>query len=163
LFTGVYPHRSKDFGWTKLKEQSVLKHNKTIMQLFQENGYKTYGSGKLTHDHIPEVWNEWGMKVAYNYGPLYFDGTKNTSNPDVPPPFNSIGPIDGSFGRLSAGGISTGTKGEKGWIYGPDREPFRYINDRNRDLLQDEKHVQWAIQKFRELEAAKERDPFLWR
>lgn len=159
LFTGVYSHRSKDFGWTKLKEQPVLKYNKTMMELFQENGYKTYGSGKLTHDHIPEVWNEWGMKVAYNYGPLFFDGTKNTANPSVPAPFNTIGPIDGSFGRLSAG-ISTGVKGGKGWVYGPDREPFRYVNDQDRDLLQDEKHVQWAVNKLKEFETTKQSSPF---
>ncbi|WP_017256949.1 sulfatase-like hydrolase/transferase [Pedobacter arcticus] len=54
LFTGVYPHDSGDFGWTKLKSQPVLKNNKTIMQLFQENGYKTFGSGKLTHHDIPK-------------------------------------------------------------------------------------------------------------
>ena len=38
LFTGVYPHRSKDFKWTSKEKQSVLMHNKTIMQFFQENG-----------------------------------------------------------------------------------------------------------------------------
>ena len=37
FITGVYPHTSKDFGWTDLKEQKVLKHNKTIMRYFKEN------------------------------------------------------------------------------------------------------------------------------
>lgn len=160
LFTGVYPHASKDFGWTKLKSQPVLMHNKTMMQFFQENGYKTYGSGKLTHDHIAQDWDDWGMKVAHNYGPVYFDGEERVANPSVPNPFAAIGPIDGSFGRLSAGGISPGVRGEKGWIYGGDGEPFRYINDEDRDLLQDEKHVQWAVNKFKELEAATNPQPF---
>ena len=44
LFTGVYPHRSKDFKWTSKEKQSVLMHNKTIMQFFQENGYITLGT-----------------------------------------------------------------------------------------------------------------------
>jgi arylsulfatase A-like enzyme len=160
LFTGVYPHDSKDFGWTKLKSQPVLMNNKTMMQFFQENGYKTYGSGKLTHDHIPTDWNEWGMKVAHNYGPIYFDGTKNTANPSVPEPYRSIGAIDGSFGRLSDAGISPGIKGEKGWIYGQDGAPMRYINDQDRDLLQDEKHAQWAVSKLKEMEATNSQTPF---
>lgn len=160
LFTGVYPHVSKDFGWTKLKEQPVLAHNKTMMQLFRENGYKTYGTGKLTHDHIPADWDVWGMNVAHNYGPLYFNGKDRVAHPAVPLPYGSIGPIDGSFGRLSAAGISTGKRGEKGWIYGGDGEPFRYVSDDDRDLLQDEKHVQWAVQKIKELETAAAGDPF---
>ena len=49
LFTGVYPHKSKDFGWTKHFEQPVLKHNKTMMEYFMENGYRVTGSGKLLH------------------------------------------------------------------------------------------------------------------
>ena len=49
MFTGVYPHNSKDFGWTKRTKQPVLKHNKTIIDLFKENGYYTLGTGKLLH------------------------------------------------------------------------------------------------------------------
>ena len=40
LFTGVYPHDSGDFGWTPMSKQPVLKHNKTMMEYFVENGYK---------------------------------------------------------------------------------------------------------------------------
>jgi arylsulfatase A-like enzyme len=101
LITGVYPHASKDYGWTDLKKQPVLKNNKTLIRYFKENGYKTLGTGKITHGSIAEDWDEWGMPLAHNYGPIYFDGEKNTSNPGVPAPFNSIGGIDGSFGRLS--------------------------------------------------------------
>jgi len=49
LFTDVYLHLSKDFGWTKRTEQPVLKHNKTLMQLFGENRYYLAGTGKLTY------------------------------------------------------------------------------------------------------------------
>ncbi|MGK0254848.1 MAG: arylsulfatase A-like enzyme [Mariniflexile sp.] len=160
LITGVYPHASKDYGWTDLKKQPVLKNNKTLIRYFKENGYKTLGTGKITHGSIAEDWDEWGMPLAHNYGPIYFDGKKNTSNPGVPAPFNSIGGIDGSFGRLSEVGISKGIEGEKGWIYGWDKKPMRYINDDNRDLMQDELHAQWAVKKIQELETRSDKQPF---
>lgn len=160
LITGVYPHASKDYGWTDLKKQPVLKHNKTIVRYFKENGYRTLGTGKITHGSIKNDWDDWGMPLAHNYGPVYFDGEKTTSNPSVPAPFNSIGPIDGSFGRLSDAGLSQGKKGEKGWLYGWDKKPMRYINETNRDLMQDELHAQWAIEKLKELEIQNSTQPF---
>jgi len=160
IFTGVYPHDSKDFGWTPMHKQPVLKHNKTLMQLFQENGYKTLGSGKLTHGKPTKDWDEWGMNYKHNYGPLYNDGKKNVSHPSVPAPFNKIGPIDGSYGRLSDGGISTGKSGEKGWVMGWDMKRMRYINDDDRDLLQDEKHAIWGVKKLKDLEQDSSQQPF---
>lgn len=151
LFTGVYPHDSKDFGWTKRKEQPVLKHNKTIMQLFRENGYYTLGTGKLLHNNEIELWDEWGMKEKHNYGPFPFDGDKLVAHPEVPQPYQSIGPIDGSYGR-----ISTCPQ----WVFGWDKKPFRYVNDNDRDLLQDELHAQWATQKIKELEVKNSDQPF---
>lgn len=159
LITGVYPHVSKDYGWTDLKKQHVLKNNKTLIRYFKENGYKTLGTGKITHGNIKEDWDEWGMPLNHNYGPVYFNGEKISSNPSVPAPYNSIGPIDGSFGPLSAA-ISEGKKGEKGWVYGPDNKPMRYINDHDRDLMQDELHVQWAKKKIKELENRQDDQPF---
>ena len=159
LITGVYPHDSKDYGWTDLKKQPVLKNNKTLIRYFKENGYKTLGTGKITHGSIVEDWNEWGMPLKHNYGPIYFDGKKNTSNPSVPAPFNSIGGIDGSFGRLSVA-KSEGIKGEKGWVYGWDNKPMRYINDNDRDLMQDELHAQWVVKKIKELETYNNNQPF---
>ena len=43
LFTGILPHRSKDFGWTPHFKQALLKGQKTFIELFKENGYSTYG------------------------------------------------------------------------------------------------------------------------
>ena len=160
LITGVYPHASKDFGWTKLNKQPVLKNNKTIIQYFKENGYFTLGTGKIIHGNIINDWDEWGMNTKHNYGPLFFNGEAATVNPSVPNPYNSIGPIDGSYGRLSDGGISEGKEGQKGWIYGWDKKPLRYINDEDRDLLQDELHAQWAIKKLKELETQENQKPF---
>jgi len=160
LFTGVYPHDSKDFGWTPILKQPVLKNNKTIIKLFKENGYKTLGSGKLTHGKPPKEWDEWGANYKHNYGPSYNNGETNVAHPAVPAPYNSIGPVDGSYGRLSTAGISTGEKGKPGWVYGWDKKPFRYTNDNDRDLLQDEKHALWAVQKINEMENAATEQPF---
>jgi len=160
LFTGVYPHHSKDFGWTPMHKQPILKNNKTIIQLFKENGYKTLGTGKLTHGKPPKEWDEWGANFKHNYGPAYNNGETNVAHPAVPAPYNSIGPIDGSYGRLSTAGVSTGERGKPGWVYGRDKKPFRYINEEDRDLLQDEKHARWAVKKLKEIEASLTNQPF---
>ncbi|MCA0932466.1 sulfatase [Lutimonas saemankumensis] len=161
LFTGVYPHRSKDYGWTDHRKQPVLKNNKTIMRMFQENGYYTLGTGKLTHGKSIKNWDKWGLQINHNYGPLYFDGENLGSNPSVPFPYSKIGPVDGSYGRLSDAGTSEGKiKGEKGWVYGRDKKPFRYIHDNDRDLLQDELHAKWAVQQIKEMEQTAINQPF---
>lgn len=41
LFTGIYPHNSRDFGWTPHFKQAVLKDHKTLIEVFKENGYTT--------------------------------------------------------------------------------------------------------------------------
>ncbi len=151
LFTGVYPHDSKDFGWTKRTKQPVLKYNKTLMTLFKENGYYTLGTGKLLHSNEKSIWNEWGMNKKHNYGPFPFDGDKLVAHPKVPQPYQSIGPIDGSFGRLSTCSQ---------WVYGWDKKTFHYVSDENRDLMQDELHAQWASKKIEELETKNNDQPF---
>ncbi|WP_019028927.1 sulfatase-like hydrolase/transferase [Colwellia piezophila] len=160
LFTGVYPHDSADFGWTAKYKQPVLKHNKTIMELFNENGYFTLGTGKLMHGNKTPEWQEWGNEVRHNYGPTLFDGKKLTATKNVPAPFRDIGAIDGSFGRLSEGGVSVGKKGEAGWVMGWTKAPFRYLNENDRDLLPDEAHAKWASEKFAELANKKAKQPF---
>ena len=160
MITGVYPHESKDYGWTDLKKQPVLKNNKTLMRLFKENGYITLGTGKITHGNMKEDWDEWGMPLKNNYGPFYFDGKDKKALPTVPEPFAEIGQVDGSFGRLSDVGYSSGKKNEKGFVYGWDNEPMRYVNDDDRDLLQDELHAQWAVEKIKSLETRKDNQPF---
>lgn len=160
LFTGVYPHDSGDFGWTAKFKHPVLKHNKTIMELFNENGYLTLGTGKLMHGNKTPEWQEWGNEVRHNYGPTIFDGEKLTATKNVPAPFREIGAIDGSFGRLSEGGVSIGKKGQPGWVMGWTKAPFRYINENDRDLLPDEAHAQWAENKFKMLANKKSKQPF---
>jgi arylsulfatase A-like enzyme len=100
IFTGVYPHQSRNFGLDKKTTQQIFQNNKTIMELFSENGYSIMGSGKLLHNNQPELWDEWGVDVN-NYGPFAYDGENAVGHPSVPQPFRSIGEIDGSFAPLS--------------------------------------------------------------
>ncbi|MFY9242008.1 MAG: sulfatase [Polaribacter sp.] len=160
MITGVYPHVSKDYGWTDLKKQPVLMHNKTLVRYFKENGYVTLGTGKITHGNIQEDWDEWGLALKNNYGPFYFDGTTKKAMPTVPAPFSEIGQVDGSFGRLSDVGTSSGKRGDKGLVYGWSDDPMRYESDADRDLMQDELHTQWALKKLKELEKRPNQQPF---
>ena len=160
LFTGVYPHVSGDFNWTAKDKHKILKHNKTITELFRENGYYTLGTGKLMHKGDANRWHQWGRPIGHNYGPIYFDGEKRSALPTVPSPFNEIGAIDGSFGRLSEGGYSEGDRRNKGWINGWDETGFRYKNERYRNLLPDEHHARWTVIKLAELARQKDKQPF---
>lgn len=96
-------------------------------------------------------WHQWGRHIGHNYGPIYFDGEKRSALPTVQSPFNEIGAIDGSFGRLSEGGYSEGDRRNKGWINGWDETGFRYKNERYRNLLPDEHHARWTVIKLAEL------------
>lgn len=163
LFTGVYSHVSGDFGWTRHFRQPVLQHNKTIMELFAENGYHVAGSGKLLHVNRKEYWDEWGVDIN-NYGPLAFNGKEPVGHPSVPEPFRSIGPIDGSFAPISdvptfPDSVSGGA--ETGWLYTRGKSDFlHYTSENERDLLPDEMHAEWAAEKIKRLEAAGGDQPF---
>lgn len=163
LLTGVYPHDSKDFAWTAIKDQPVLKNNKTIMELFSENGYHVLGSGKIEHHHQKEFWMEWGIDIN-NYGPFAFNGTKTVGHPSVPEPFRGIGSTDGSFAPLSdvplfPDSISKGKK--TGWVYSYGGNDYLdYTDDNNRDLMPDEMHALWAAKRIQELDLGDVKQPF---
>jgi arylsulfatase A-like enzyme len=161
MFCGVYSHRSGDFAWTPHFEQPVLKHCKTMMEYFRENGYHVMGSGKLLHVNQQELWDEWGVDVN-NYGPFSFDGENWVGHPSVPRPFRDIGAIDGSFAPLSDVPKFPDAKAvihEPGWTDGKGR-PFKYVDEDNRDLCPDERHAQWAAKRIQELADSDSDKPF---
>jgi arylsulfatase A-like enzyme len=96
FLTGLYPHTSRNFGFTRWDQNEVLKNSRTIMDHFRANGYHTLGTGKLMHHLKRQEWVEYGNLA--DYGPFAFDGTERVAHPDVPAPFRDIGVIDGSFG-----------------------------------------------------------------
>jgi arylsulfatase A-like enzyme len=161
LFTGVYPHASKDFGWTPRNKQHILKNNKTFLELFGENGYNMLGTGKLMHHNVLSFWDEWGVDERINYGPHAYNGDKPVGHPSIPQPFRGINFVDGSFGPLSNTPVFSEEEigaDEPGWTYG--NKPFKYINDDDRDLMPDEMHARWVADKIKELDALENDQPF---
>ncbi|MBS2211283.1 sulfatase [Carboxylicivirga mesophila] len=163
LFTGVYPHQSRNFGLDTKSTKQLFKNNKTIMEQFSEKGYYVMGSGKLLHSNQKHLWDEWGVQIN-NYGPFAYDGEKQVGHPSVPQPFRSIGDIDGSYAPLSdiPKFKDDEVKGENvGWTYsGKDGKVFNYIDETNRDLLPDELHAQWAAKRIKEMDVQENDQPF---
>ena len=166
LFTGVYPHNSRDFGWTPHFKQVVLKNHKTMIEVFKENGYETYGTGKLLHKNKRSYWTEWGVPEGINYGPHAYSGIDENGkrimgHSSVPEPFKSINVVDGSFASFADTPFIIDENGEKvetGWTFG--KKPYHYVNDDDRDLLPDEQHAIWASNKIKELDKRADKEPF---
>jgi arylsulfatase A-like enzyme len=163
LFTGIYPHQSRNFGLDSKTTKRLFKNNKTIMEQFSEKGYYVMGSGKLLHSNQKNLWDEWGVEIN-NYGPFAYDGEKQVGHPSVPQPFRSIGDIDGSYAPLSdvPRFKEDEIKGENpGWSYsGKTGKVFNYVDETNRDLVPDELHAQWAAKRIKEMDAQETKQPF---
>lgn len=166
LMTGIYPHNSRDFGWTPHFKHAVLRDHKTIIEYFKENGYQSYGTGKLLHVNVKSYWDEWGVPESINYGPHAYsgideDGKRIMGHSSVPEPFRSINVVDGSFAPLSDTPKVLGADGKlinTGWTYG--NQTYNYTDDEHRDLLPDEQHADWISKKIKDLESAEEGQPF---
>ena len=158
LFTGIYPHTSKNLFWDKWFTNPVLKNSRTVMEHFRANGYRVAGSGKLLHHHVAAVWDEFPHKQ--DYGPFVFDGKERVAHPSVPEPFRSIGAVDGSFAPLSDLPYGPNAPGKKGWIYGKWGKtiPLRYVDEDHRDPTPDERNAAWAAERIGAL--AKKKQPF---
>src|SRR5690606_22505865 len=144
-----------------------LEHNKSVFEHFADNGYKIVGAGKLFH-------NNHGVKTIFdrkdgrgdfgpgmNYGPFAWKGENNkrdtrfyeetVAHPSVCSEFGVTG--FSSFGSLAnipdvPANKATGFKGYTGWRLSSGA--FKYINDKERDLMPDELSVQYAIDKLNE-------------
>ncbi len=160
MWTGVYPHVSQNYwvsDWTKNK---TLKNCQTLGQFLQSNGYRTYGTGKLTHKTHLESWDSFGVENFY--GPFAFNGKKPTGHPSVPLPFRDIGPVDGVYASLADVPEVPPTAdypGYHGWMKGK-RQPFRYESEDDRDLLNDEEQANWAVERLAEFSKSESDDPF---
>ena len=89
MFSGIYAHNSKNYGFAKWFENPVLGNSKTLMEFFGENGYDTLGVGKVMHHLKRDQWTTFGP--GPDYGPVWFDGENKTAHPSVPKPFADIG------------------------------------------------------------------------
>ncbi len=166
LFTGIYPHDSRDFGWTPHMKQAVLKNHKTFIELFKQNGYQTFGTGKLLHKNDRSFWTKWGVAEGINYGPHAYSGIDENGkrimgHSSVPEPFRSINVVDGSFAPFSDIPFridNSGNPEKTGWTFG--KLPFRYVSDNDRDLTPDEQHAEWIVKQIKNLENSDQKKPF---
>ena len=161
MFTGIYPHNSGCFGFTKWDGYEVLKNSRTIMDHFRAEGYQTLGSGKLMHHMVRQEWKNYGNHA--DYGPFAFDGENKVAHPDVPAPYSEIGAIDGSFGPLvNLAGRKTRDGRPVSWKtggWGRERE-LRVDSQNDRDLTADELNGQWAVDQLNDRAGKPGRQPF---
>ena len=160
MFTGIYPHNSGCYGFTKWDTYEVLKNSRTMMAHFRANGYQTLGTGKLMHHMVRQEWEQYGNPA--DYGPFPYDGTNKMAHPDVPAPFRDIGPVDGSFGPLvSNTGIDFDNRPLK-WVTGgwANQRPLRVNSQQDRDPTADELNGTWAVENLLSRADKPGRQPF---
>tara|TARA_B110000495_G_scaffold203687_1_gene228779 strand:- start:1221 stop:3266 length:2046 start_codon:yes stop_codon:yes gene_type:complete len=161
LFTGIYPHHSSCFGFTKWSEYEVLKNSRTIMDHFRANGYLTLGTGKLMHHLVPKEWNQYGNPA--DYGPFALTGSDRVAHPDVPAPYREIGAVDGSFGPLVNISGRTNQDGVPfSWLTGGwgKTRTLNITTQETRDQTADELNSQWAVDRLKELAEKPGDQPF---
>lgn len=162
LFTGIYPHNSGCFGFTKWDGYEVLKNSRTIMDHFRAEGYQTLGTGKLMHHMVRQEWKNYGNRA--DYGPFAFDGESKAAHPDVPAPYREIGAVDGSFGPfVNLHGRKTPDGKPLRWQnggWGKQARTLRVDSQDDRDLTPDELNGQWAIDQLTDRAAKPGRQPF---
>ncbi|MEO2013456.1 MAG: sulfatase [Fuerstiella sp.] len=162
LFTGIYPHNSGCFGFTKWDGYEVLKNSRTIMDHFRENGFQTLGTGKLMHHMVPQEWKQYGNRA--DYGPFAYDGNQKMAHPDVPAPYREIGAVDGSFGPfVSLYGRTTPDGKSLSWSsggWGKNAKTLRVDSQSDRDLTADELNGQWAVDQLKVRADKPGRQPF---
>lgn len=160
MFTGIYPHVSKNFWFSKWTENKVLKNSKSLAQFMGDNGYNTYATGKLMHDRVKSEWHEYGIENTF--GPYAFNGKKVVQHPIMPKAYSSD-KNDGLFTSLAnVPDVPADDKspGYSGWYDAANRKSFKYVNEDNRDLLNDEQHVKWAVEKLKALGETETDKPF---
>lgn len=154
MFTGIYPHVSKNYGFTPWYKNPVLSSSETLFAHMKKEGYDVYGTGKLMHHLRKDEYTRFGKN---NYaGPLAYDGKKAALHPSVPKPYAEVGPLDGTFCSIAEIPDVKPTKnapGYKGWYDLQRNKPFKYIDDNNRSLFRDEEHAIWVKNLLKELEA----------
>ena len=163
LFTGVYPHHSRNFFQAPWFQNEVLNNTRTMMEQFKEAGYAVLGSGKILHHNQPHLWTH--FEHPADYSPTPFDGEERLPHPDVPAPFSDFGWVDGSLGPfVNLEGRTSDDGKPLHWTTGNGRNlpftPMRYVDDEDRDPTPDERNASWAVERIRQLSQKGEQLPF---
>ena len=162
MFTGVYPHHSRNFFQAPWFKNEVLDNTRTIMEQFKLAGYQVLGSGKIMHHNQEEMWST--FENPADYSPSPFNGEERVAHPDVPTPFSNIGWVDGSLGPFVNLEGRTDANGKPLiWTTGNPNTgftPMHYINDDDRDPTPDETNATWAAETIKTLAQHPTDQPF---
>lgn len=146
LITGLYPHTSGMTGYEMNKNKPEVfpttQNLPWMFEHFETNGYSVYGSGKIFHGGRPvgPGFTDWG--VNGDQGPWGWDGV-TMNGATVPRGFNhSSLPVDLKVDYARLSDIPT-TDGNFGW-FNSDGSSFNYVNQNNRDLMNDEVTVEYV-------------------
>ena len=158
LFTGIYPHHSRNYYQAPWFRNEVLSNSRTMMEQFKAAGYQVVGSGKIMHHNRGSMWSH--FEHPADYSPTPFDGEESHPHPDVPEAFAKIGWVDGSLGPFIN---LEGRKSKDGknlhWTTGNPQigySPMRYVNDEDRDPTPDEINAKWAADQLKLLSDSKQ-------
>ena len=148
LFSGLYPQTINDYGFAAWKDTQGLQGCVPLPLHFRNNGYNTYGTGKLLHEGAGgEFYTAYG--IGPDYGPWPWQGKGGPMNTPHPAQFGTWKahlPLamhrDLNYGPLSnvpdwKADAVKGIPGAKGW-YNESGKRFRYINAKDRDRMPDE-------------------------
>jgi arylsulfatase A-like enzyme len=151
LMSGLYPHTFNNYGFKDWKKEKVLKDCVPLPQHFRNNGYNSYGTGKLFHEgKAGDFWTDYGIDV--DYGPWILDkkGKPEWVHPKLYATWkDTIRYRDFSYGPLSDVPVwdhndSPRNAGNNGWHY-KNGKPFRYVSQDDRDLMPDELSAAYAL------------------
>ncbi|MCL7752987.1 sulfatase [Polaribacter sp. Z022] len=166
MLTGIYPHVSRNFWFFKWTKNEVLKDVKTLPNYMRENGYNSYGTGKLMHDRVVSEWTEYGVKNDFGPYPFNGKGYKNgkefTPHPLMPIEYatNRNDGLFMSLDKVPNVPADANSPGYNGWYNLAERKHFKYNSEDDRDLMNDELHAQWAVNKIESLEKNNTDKPF---
>ncbi|MCK4922538.1 MAG: sulfatase [Bacteroidales bacterium] len=159
MWSGLYPHTTGYYGYKQQsnhwRKNHVLKNTVTLFEQLVNNGYDVFATGKIHHNGH-EDWSifnnndgQSGFKVGPSFGPYPWDGDPKTNNvhdrgvahPDLPANYKSNSCWD-SFGPIYDISDKMGGKGT--WLYNHDDIEFKYLDENNRDLMPDERCVEYT-------------------
>lgn len=155
LFSGLYPQTLDNYDFARWQSVPALKACVPFPLHFLNNGYNTYGTGKLLHEGAGgDFYTEYGIDPDYGPWPWQGKGTPaNTSHPAQFETWKEYLPEkmhrDLNYGPFSnvphwKKGDIKGIPGAMGWYYESGKR-FAYIDADNRDKTPDEISADWAI------------------
>lgn len=149
-FSGLYPQTMGNCNLWRWKGAPALKGCAPLPLHFRNNGYHSYGTGKLLHEGAGgDFYTKYG--IGPDYGPWPWTGKGrplNTAHPAQIAAWKAHLDVkihrDLNYGPLSNVPKWKRGQGVNGW-FNTNGKPFKYVNEQKRDRLPDEVSADWAI------------------